>query len=72
MIYRFITKSMFSKWGNSMVKILDNGNSLLFAKANGYPNPWYVHPVQNGVIDKNVILKPSEMRQRLKEFFGNK
>lgn len=42
--------------------------SRVFVHVEGIPNPWFVHPVKNGKIDRKTILKPSQLDDLKKKF----
>lgn len=70
MIYRFHSMIVFNKHPNRDLKALASiPGAVLYAKA-GYPNPWYVHPIVDGKIDKSKTLKPSELNADLAKRFG--
>lgn len=35
--------------------------SRVYVHADGVPNPWFVHPVKNGKVDRSKVLKPSQL-----------
>lgn len=46
--------------------------TLVFKRVEGVPNPWWLHPVKNGKVVKDIILKGDEhktfiIKEKLKE-----
>jgi hypothetical protein len=72
MIYRFTNRTTFNKWNNSSIKFFadDRDEAISFMKVRGIPNPWFVHPIKNGKVDKTKILTPKQLNRALKKFFG--
>jgi hypothetical protein len=71
MIYRFSSENTFTKWKDSELKLFvdDDKGAICFAKVRGIPNPWFVHPIVDGKIDKTKIIKYNELHKILKKFF---
>lgn len=71
MIYRFTSPTSFTRWKDADVKLFTlDPIGVLYAKVRGCPNPWYVHPVVKGKIDRKTILKPKELDAALEAHFN--
>ena len=68
MIYLFKSQNSFNKFKDSELKLLDK-DDVIFAKVKYIPNPWYVHPIINGKIIKDIVLNPKELSGILKKRF---
>ena len=70
-VYAFYGKGLFFQKFRSLCSALaavKGDESRVFVHVEGIPNPWFVHPVKNGRVDRNKVLKPSELDKAKKKF----
>lgn len=69
-VYSFIGKSTFTKHRSvsEALRFAKGDSRKVFVHVEGIPNPWFVHPVVNGRIDRSIVLKPSQLDARRETF----
>lgn len=56
---------------SSALAAVKGDESRVFVHVEGIPNPWFVHPVKNGKVDRSKVLKPSQLDKAKTKFKTN-
>lgn len=70
-VYAFYGKGVcFQKFRSicGALSAVKGDESRVFVHVEGIPNPWWVHPVLKGKVDRTTILKPDQLDRRKRNF----
>lgn len=65
-VYAFTSKTVFSRCTSiRQAMSISKNEKLVYVHVKGIPNPWFVHPVKNGKVQYDKVLKHPQMKARL-------
>ncbi len=65
-VYAFTGKSTFCRCTSIREAVsISKNEAKVFVHVKGIPNPWFVHPVKNGRVQYDVVLKHDAMKKRV-------
>lgn len=70
-VYAFYGKGVcFQKFRSicSALAAVKGDESRVFVHVEGIPNPWFVHPIKNGKVNRKKVIKPSQLDACKKKF----
>lgn len=56
-------KGIFHKVSSLAEALVSDRGDNLFKRVQGVPNPWFLHPIENGKVLKDIVLKGDQYKE---------